>query len=204
VIPSLGFNASFGMNSSLASGDNGQPIYGLSYTAVGGWAVRPSANSANTTGPNPYALTSGGVFVFGFETPQTAMPTSGTAVFSGQGLVSATVYKSVGTEIQTSGVGGSASISVNFGSGAMNGSFTQMNAGQWNDVSVVANIATGSNRFNGSTAAASTPGTPMSLSGSATGSINGAFYGPAAQNLGAVWTLSDGKGSAIGTVVAGH
>jgi hypothetical protein len=44
----------------------------------------------------------------------------------------------------------------------------------------------------------------MSLSASATGHIDGAFYGPAAQNLGAVWSLSDGTGSALGSVVAGH
>ena len=78
------------------------------------------------------------------------------------------------------------------------------NTEHWNDVSITANIAAGSNTFNGTTAAASAPGLPMSLSGSAVGKINGAFFGPAAQNLGAVWSLSDGTGSAIGTVVAGH
>jgi len=136
------------------------------------------------------------------------MPTSGTAVFSGPGLVTATVYKTVGTEIQASNpIVGNASISANFGSGAVNGSFTQMmvtNTEHWNDVSVTANIATGSNTFSGTTAAASAPGQPMSLSGSAVGKINGAFFGPAAQNLGAVWSLSDGTGSALGTVLAGH
>jgi hypothetical protein len=44
----------------------------------------------------------------------------------------------------------------------------------------------------------------MALSGSATGHIDGAFFGPAAQNLGAVWSLNDGSGAALGTVVAGH
>jgi hypothetical protein len=38
----------------------------------------------------------------------------------------------------------------------------------------------------------------MSLSGSATGHLDGAFYGPAAQNVGAVWSLSDGMKSALG------
>jgi len=131
------------------------------------------------------------------------MPTSGTAVFSGGAQGS--VYKTIGTEIQTTFVGGDASISANFGSGAITGSIKMQTGNQpWNDMTLSANIATGTNRFSGSTAAASAPGTTMSLSGSATGSINGAFYGPAAQSLGAVWTLSDGTGSAIGTVVAGH
>jgi hypothetical protein len=111
-------------------------------------------------------------------------------------------------EIQEAYASGTPSISVNFGSGSVSGSFTQMRMSNslqpWNDVSVAGNIAMGTNKFSGTTAATSAPGTLMSLSGSATGSINGAFYGPAAQNLGAVWSLSDGTGSALGTVVAGH
>lgn len=73
---------------------------------------------------------------------------------------------------------------------------------QWNDVSLNASIAPGTSRFSGSTAATSAPGTGFSLAGSATGHIDGAFYGPAAQNLGAVWSLSDGTGSAIGVIAA--
>ena len=199
-IPSLGINETISMIPSLGAPYSDQPLYGLSYAATGFWVVKPTANPANAT--NPYALTSAGFYVFGFETPQAAMPTSGTAVFSGLGLATAFLYKTVGTEIETGVVGGNASISANFGSGAINGMLQF--AGRWNDVSLAGNIATGSNRFNGTTAAASAPGTPLSLSGSAIGSINGAFYGPAAQNLGAVWSLSDGTGSAIGTVVAGH
>ena len=199
-IPSVGIQQTITMNTNAAgAGDNGQPIFGLSYTAVGFWAQRLTANSPN--------LLNGGVYVFGYQTPQAAMPTSGTAVFSGPTLATATIYKTVGTEILTSNASGNASISVNFGSGAINGSFTQMmvtNTEHWNDVSVTANIAAGSNTFNGTTAAASAPGLPMSLSGSAVGKINGAFFGPAAQQLGAVWSLSDGTGSALGTVVAGH
>jgi hypothetical protein len=70
----------------------------------------------------------------------------------------------------------------------------------WNDVSVNASIAAGTNKFTGTTAVTSVPEGMFSLNSSATGSINGAFYGPAAENLGAVWTLSDGKNSAIGAV----
>jgi hypothetical protein len=198
TIPSLGVNETFNLNSSLASG-GGQVIDGLSYAVIGLWIVRQPANSLN--------LVTDSEFVLGYETPQAAMPTSGTAAFSGMGWVQASVYKTVGTEIQNTEVIGDASISANFGSGAITGSFTKMQTGNsqpWNDVALTANIATGTNRFSGSTAAASSPGKTMSLSGSATGRIDGAFYGPAAQNLGAVWSLSDGTGSALGTVVAGH
>lgn len=203
VIPSAGINQTITMHSDAAGGgDDGQPIYGLSYTAVGGWGLVASS-------PN---VLSSGVYVFGYQTPQAAMPTSGTAVFSGTGFVEGTIYKTVGTEIQSGIVVGNSSITTNFGSGAITGSLTQMTeynsqnnrSEPWNDVSVSANIATGSNTFSGTTAAASAPGQSMSLSGSAVGKINGAFFGPAAQNLGAVWSLSDGTGSAIGTVVAGH
>jgi len=203
TVPSLGISQSIFFSANLGTPDpEDDYIYGLSYVATAGWGL-------NTFATKNQSPPSTGVYVFGFETPQGSMPTSGTAVFSGQGLVSATAYKPVGTDIQASNpIVGNASISANFGSGAVTGSFTQMltinDNKLWNDVTLNANIATGSNRFNGTTTAASAPGTPMSLAGSATGTINGAFYGPAAQNLGAVWSLSDGTGSAIGTVVAGH
>jgi hypothetical protein len=72
----------------------------------------------------------------------------------------------------------------------------------WNDVSVNASIAAGTNKFSGTTGVTSTPQNTFSLKGSAIGSINGAFYGPAAEELGAIWTLSDGTISAIGGLAA--
>ncbi len=199
TIPSIGVDATIAGDLTLVN-HLGGPTDGLSYAVMGGWLQGPAASPTTV-------LQSATVFVFGYETPQSAMPSSGTAVFSGPGLAAAYVYKPVGTEINTDYAQGNPSLSVNFGSGAVNGSFTNMqllNGQPWNDVSVSANIAAGSNRFSGTTAAASAPGTAMSLSGSATGRIDGAFFGPAAQNLGAVWSLSDGSGSALGTVVAGH
>lgn len=193
-IPSLNVNLSWDFNSNLVSGLD-QITDGYSYVAMGTWLHR--ANQPANTG----TLQSSSAFVFGYETPGANMPTSGTATFAG--FAGGTVFKPSGTDIQNTFVSGSASFSANFGSGQVTGSLTKMQYGpQWNDVSVTATIATGTNRFNGTTAATSAPGTPMSLSGSATGNINGAFFGPAAQNLGAVWSLSDGTGSALGTVTA--
>ena len=78
----------------------------------------------------------------------------------------------------------------------------------WNDVSVSASIATGTNKFSGTTSVSSQPASGPSgallLGNSATGNINGGFYGPAAQNLGAIWSLSDGTTSVIGGVAAGR
>jgi hypothetical protein len=147
--------------------------------------------------------------LFGYETPAAAMPTTGTASFSG--TADATVFKTVGGNILGTSVDGRADVSVNFSSGQVTGALTHMQQFDglspsgylpWNDVSLSASIATGTNRFSGSTAATSAPSSTFSLLGSATGHVDGAFYGPAAQNLGAVWSLSDGSASAIGTITA--
>jgi len=142
---------------------------------------------------------------FGIDTLASAMPTNGKATFNGgvQGFFTTGYYPTVQ---------GSASFTVDFTSGAITGAFTQMLVycgcanGQptphWNDVSVSASIAGGTNRFTGTTAVTSTPGTPLSLSLLATGRIDGGFFGSAAQNIGGVWTLSDGTNSVIGTVFA--
>jgi len=193
-IPSLNVNLSWDFNSNLVSGLD-QITDGYSYVAMGSWLHRDNQPANSGT------LQSSSAFVFGYETPAANMPTGGTAAFNG--FAGGMVVKPVGTDIQNSYVSGKATFSVNFGSGQVTGSFTNMQYGaQWNDVSATASIAAGTNKFNGTTAATSAPGTPMSLSGSATGNINGAFFGPAAQNLGAVWSLSDGTGSALGTVQA--
>jgi hypothetical protein len=202
VIPSLGVNANFKSIESLVSNSSGW-TEGYSYVAAGLWA-QPSGN------PGP--LQSASAYSFGYETPGSAVPTTGTAQFAG--TATGYVYKPINGSILDTIVDGKANLSANFSSGQVSGSLTQMqqwdgvpyNGPQgflpWNDVSLNANIAPGTNRFSGSTAATSAPGTAFSLAGSATGHIVGAFYGPTAQNLGAVWSLSDGSGSALGTIVA--
>jgi hypothetical protein len=136
---------------------------------------------------------------FGIETPASAMPASGKATFTGgaQGFFGASYYPTVQ---------GNASLTVDFASGAITGGFTQMQVYcggcgttggpvPWNDVSVSASIAAGTNRFSGTTAVTSSP---------ATGRIDGGFFGPTAQTIGGVWTLNDGVNSVIGTVYANH
>lgn len=169
---------------------------GLSYVLLGEWALP-------TWGGNK----SGAAFVFGYSTPAAAMPSTGTATFSG--MATANVLKPSGGTIKGTDVWGDANLSVNFSSGTLTGAFTNMKTPDgfggsmpWNDVSVGASIAAGTNSFSGSTAASSSPNTMFSLSGSATGHIDGAFFGPNAENLGAVWSLSDGVGAALGTVGA--
>jgi hypothetical protein len=189
----------------------------LNYVSLGTWA-EPQSNLG--------AYGSITAFAFGYETPKTSMPTTGTASYGG--VAEGTVLKPVDGSIRAAFVRGAAGLSVDFASGKINGSFTGMTqsdyvsyangsghlapvTGQifggggshpWNDVSVTATIAGGTNRFSGSTAATSSPTTTFSLSASAKGYIDGAFYGPDAENLGAIWSLSDGTGSALGTVGA--
>jgi len=199
VIPSLNLNANFTNRENIVRNIDGV-TWGYSYVAAGMWVQR-SGNS----GP----LQSTSAYSFGYETPGSGMPTTGTAQFAG--LASGNVFQTNNGTILSTYVDGKANLSANFSSGQVTGSLTQMQQSSglstggtlpWNDVSLSANLAPGTNRFSGSTAATSAPGTGFSLTGSATGHIDGAFYGPAAQNLGAVWSLSDGSKSAIGAIAA--
>jgi hypothetical protein len=201
IIPSLGINANFANHENIVNNLDGW-TWGYSYVAVGSWGAGTGQGSLQSV---PF-------YSFGYETPASGMPTTGTGQFAG--IASANVFQTNNGTILGTRVEGKANLSVTFSSGQVTGSLTQMqqwdgvpfNGPQgylpWNNVSLNANIAPGTNRFNGSTTTTSAPGTSFSLSGSATGSINGAFYGPAAQNLGAVWSLSDGSKSAIGALAA--
>ena len=192
----------------------------LSYVVLGTWA-EPKSSSGEYG-----SITT---FAFGYETAKAAMPTSGTATFIG--LASATVLKPIDGSIRAAYVAGTGILSVNFGAGSISGTFTDMKQSEyvsyaqgtghvgtvtgnilgspvgsipWNDVSVTASILSGTNRFTGSATATSAPNAPFALSNSATGHIDGAFYGPAAENIGALWSLSDGTSSALGIIGAGR
>ena len=201
VIPALNLNVTFTNRENIASNMDGW-TWGYSYVAVGSWGAGTSQASLQSV---PF-------YSFGYETPGSGMPTTGTAQFAG--TASANVFQTNNGTVLGTRVDGKANLSVNFSSGQLAGSLTQMQQWDgvpyngppgylpWNDVSLNASIAPGTNRFNGSAAATSAPGTSFSLAGSATGNINGAFYGPSAQNVGAVWSLSDGSKSAIGGLAA--
>ncbi len=168
----------------------------LSYVTLGGWSVSNQSQSAIQ-------------FLFGYETPASSVPAAGHASFSG--TATGDVYVPANGQILQSHLSGDATLSVDFASGKITGGFTNTHyipvggnsaAVPWNDVSVNASIAAGTNRFIGATAVTSAPRNTMSLNSSATGSISGGLYGPAAQELGAIWTLNDGNASAIGGVLA--
>jgi hypothetical protein len=197
-VPSAGVTSSISGAAGLYGNFDSSVQATLDYVAFGSWQWGYAGPSQDI-----------GHFVFGYETPPASMPVSGTAAFSGtwEGEV---FTPTSGQPLQLWDIGGNASFSVDFLSGKISGALTSATSGgsygidvqPWNDVSVSAAIAAGSNRFAGTTRSWPVSGT--GLNASATGTIAGAFYGPAAQQLGAVWTLSDGTSNAIGTVIAHH
>lgn len=155
-----------------------------------------------------------GVFVTGFETPVSAMPALGSATYSGVASGSVFYPVAIGSGVALCNcdevsVRGAASFTADFGTRSITGSLTEMWAGgdpwtdgavgaPWNSVSFTSAIA--GNRFSGTSRVSTAPGGDLSLAAGATGTIDGKFFGPAAQEAGAVWTLFDGTKAAIGTL----
>jgi len=143
-------------------------------------------------------------FVIGRRTPAGDMPTSGGAEFEGN------LFGHVFTPGERTSVRGSASLNVSFGTGAINGTVNNTSVGvitepclcnlPWNNISVSGSITPGASEFSGTTAVTSSPANPYTLGSGATGFIDGAFYGPKANELGAVWSLQDGLSTAVGTI----
>jgi len=186
AIPSLGIDDYFNTNTDLRGFAGDTPYWGLNYVALGEWA-----HWNGTPRTTSYTAT-----VFGYETPASAIPTTGSAEF--RGYASGVVFKGSDPGTYLSGF---ANVSADFTSGKVTGAFTLKIGGSsqpWNDVSVSASILSGTNKFSGTTAVTSVPNNNLSLSGAASGRIDGGFYGPGADELGAVWTLSDSSGSAVG------
>ena len=171
----------------------------LDWTRAGYWTVPTDWFSRG----NGY-----GAFVIGYETPAAAVPTMGTATFSGQ--AEGAVFNSGSERDALQLTGGTASFTADFGARTVGGSVTGLMA-----VDAVAGIPTGAlipwnnfsfsstvsaNAFSGSTQVTSAPGGITSLTGNAVGTIEGRFFGPSAQEAGAVWTLFDGNNGAIGTL----
>jgi hypothetical protein len=193
---------------------NGKPVDVLNYTLTGQWNA---VNDGTVCG----ICTSMGVT--GFQTPSGNVPTSGQASYLGNGAspnargsVSGMIYTpgSAGSGTQTATVSGSASsFSINFGSGQVTGTLSGLKATplsngvagtpqDWNQINITGSLSGAV--LGGST---STPTQPLGSLGfgvGATGNIDGALYGPNAEELGAVWSLHDPKtlNTAFGVVAA--
>jgi hypothetical protein len=131
-------------------------------------------------------------FVTGLQTAFAGLPSAGSASYLGRS--SGILF----TPTRSAVLFGDAALTVNFASGAVNGSVTDVWGsdgntadGRSNDVALSATLLS-SGGFRG-TADAGLPGaSELSLNDTATGTVEGGFYGPEGVELGAVWTLSDG------------
>lgn len=176
--------------------------WGLSYVSLGLWL------HSGAMGSSPQVAFT--AYTFGYETPAAGMPMSGTAAYSGPGAVRGEqTLGSGGCGDCVQWISGDSSFSVNFASGNINGGFTNMSVHgdsgvfPFYNISVGGQIASGTNKFSGTTTISAQQSAGV---GTANGSgvINGAFYGPNAQNLGAIWTLTSPNFSILGAVGAAH
>jgi hypothetical protein len=93
---------------------------------------------------------------------------------------------------------GDMSLTANFGARTLSGSFTNLTITDktllqptLNDVSFTASIDSNRNWFSGVTGVTNQPSGQQAFAENASGSITGMFYGPSANEVGGVWTLSD-------------
>jgi hypothetical protein len=183
---------------------------GLNYLELGNWSISTSPISG-TNSDIAAGTTSVGFLVYGYQTPPASMPTTGSATYSGTGNVSGfTAIQGATTPAGISDIAGDGSLTANFATGAITGSFTNMTATPvsggatipWNSVAlsgsvsttVINGVSTG-NIFSGTAAVTSAPANAASLAASAAGSFGGGFYGPTANEVGLSWYLQDAKGS---------
>jgi hypothetical protein len=205
-IPSLGVATSFSSasllkgTSTVADSTVRLTSSNSSYVALGFW-------EKDVTTPNAVYL---GAFMTGYQTPAGGMPTSGTATYSSTNNVAAVVSTYKSGQLSRGSVLGDGSFTANFGTGTLSGNFTKMfvindNGAKiasqpWNDVSVSGSIA--GNRFSGSTVAgAPSVASTYTLTSGATGRIDGGFFGPNAEQVAGIWSITDSSHVAIGVAV---
>lgn len=178
----------------LSAGLRNPAATNLSWTALGYWDVFVMDGADE----KPRTVSD---FVLGFETPVSAIPRSGSANYTG--VVQGQLLNGHGpNKLYVPNISGDAKLTADFARGTISGSLENMvvGAAPWNSVSVQATFGSAANAFTGTTGVTSAP--TGGLGASATGSIAGKFFGPVAQEIGAVWTLSDATSVATGTIGA--
>jgi hypothetical protein len=163
----------------------------LDYTRFGHWT-----NSSLVGGV--YTFHNSGAFVGGYQTPAANLPSSGSATYNG----TSTIHW-IGNSNAGGGSPGQIALTANFGTGAISGSMTGFSLlvdemgfnGPFNDMSIAASLLPGQNLFTGTLAVTSTPGGFFAAPAGTTGTIQGLFFGPSAQEVGGAWML----GPAFGT-----
>lgn len=177
---------------------------GWDYLTYGTWALAPTATSLPTDA---------GSFVAGYVTPTASIPISGQAhyIATNPGSTGRVFVVNSGKVISAS-LTGYPTLDVDFGTGTVTGAIRNISTTRddtpnampsegFHDILITASIVSGAPAISGTTSSAkSNIGNPFALKDTATGKISGGFYGPNANEIGAVWTLSngDGTGFAVG------
>lgn len=228
-VPSLGINnVRFQYDGYGTVGTTGQlvsyapPGGGLSYLQLGSWTNATQTGTASTA--NTLAF-----FIFGFQTPSASMPATGKATYTQSGGVEGLAFTQGGalsTNAPTQGghvggageglIKGDGTLTADFATGSITGSFTNMTSTTgkftngyvscvcsgttrpWNDIALTGTISGAA--ISGTTSISSNPNNATSFTASGSGTISGGFYGPAADEVGLVWTVQDSnKSIAAGT-----
>lgn len=169
----------------------------LDYTRFGYWWVDDGIDG-------PFAH---GVWNVGFATPESAIPIVGQATYAGHTTGLYDESHPCGCNYAfTVPFSGDMSLTANFGARTLSGSFTNLTLigptvlqTTLNDVSFSASIDTNRNWFSGSTSVTNQPPGQQAFTPDASGSITGMFYGPSANEVGGIWTLSDSVRRLIGS-----
>jgi hypothetical protein len=167
----------------------------LDYTRYGTWIATVSSDFGSRA-----------AWLGGYETPVADVPASGTAVYRGSVAGLYSEYHLCACYWTTALLSGDVQISADFSARTLSGAMTNLRLGSdtyvtgpVNDIGFDAAIGTSGTRFSGTTRVTSQPGGVSALQPNATGVVSGQFFGPSAQELGAVWTLSDDTRRIIGS-----
>jgi hypothetical protein len=151
----------------------------LNYAAYGLWASGDTATAGRA-----------GTFAFGSLTPTASVPSTGSATFNGItiGIGGATAGSTVYALL------GNAQIIANFATQSVTANLTNLSTQNilTNAVGSLPNLS-GTSTISGNSYAGPIAGTGL------TGTINGNFYGPAAQETAGVWQASGGGNAWLGS-----
>jgi hypothetical protein len=159
----------------------------LDYTQFGFWSRDTTSEATNSV------ISS---YVAGYVTPTASVPATGSATFVGRTIGAGVRTGYDGTYL----IRGAMVANANFAAGTVATSFTDVvGTNSLSGISTIfsnfggtANIAGGA--FSGPVASTATTGTILGGTGTLSGTLVGQFYGPNAEEIGGIWSLTGGGG----------
>lgn len=170
----------------------------LDYTTYGYWLIGGPVSSGS------FDWTGGGTWLGGYVTPASAIPNSGTASYAGQ--VTGLYDESGIPPGNVALLFGDVRVTADFAARSVSGTMTNLSLGSdWvshtplNDLAFAATFDPAANLFTGTTRVTNAPGGASAFSSDASGVVSGRFFGPAASEVGGVFTLADAARRLIGS-----